>query len=292
MEALLGKAEERKSGKSSASRPKGYWAAFGACVLLVSSAQLLHESASWSLDYGTVLGTFINLRAQSCNAHAVGLILGYALAQMRPDRLRAIALNDRFWVFFFALQTANVMAFYWSVGAIQCDDYDNCAGGGGCFGCLLLRAELSGDCRSGRASVPRDRRSACGSYYAHGSRTVQHLGGRCPGFGFRNTPYGACCRICRLFCSGYGGGCLLASAIRTRALCSDGSAATQGGIAGSSSWSALFRPVPHHRRLRGSVRIPPRGTSSSVPRCLEPCHGVPLRCGSGPRAVLGDASAK
>lgn len=103
MEALLGKAEERKSGKSSASRPKGYWAAFGACVLLVSSAQLLHESASWSLDYGTVLGTFINLRAQSCNAHAVGLILGYALAQMRPDRLRAIALNDRFWVFFFAL---------------------------------------------------------------------------------------------------------------------------------------------------------------------------------------------
>lgn len=116
MEALLGKAEERKSGKSSASRPKGYWAAFGACVLLVSSAQLLHESASWSLDYGTVLGTFINLRAQSCNAHAAGLILGYALAQMRPDRLRAIALNDRFWVFFFALQTANVMAFYWSVG--------------------------------------------------------------------------------------------------------------------------------------------------------------------------------
>ena len=116
MEALLGKVEERKSGKSSASRPKGYWAAFGACVLLVSSAQLLHESASWSLDYGTVLGTFINLRAQSCNAHAVGLILGYALAQMRPDRLRAIALNDRFWVFFFALQTANVMAFYWSVG--------------------------------------------------------------------------------------------------------------------------------------------------------------------------------
>ena len=111
MEALLGKAEERKSGKSSASRPKGYWAAFGACVLLVSSAQLLHESASWSLDYGTVLGTFINLRAQSCNAHAAGLILGYALAQMRPDRLRAIALNDRFWVFFFALQTANVMAF-------------------------------------------------------------------------------------------------------------------------------------------------------------------------------------
>ena len=74
MEALLGKAEERKSGKSSASRPKGYWAAFGACVLLVSSAQLLHESASWSLDYGTVLGTFINLRAQSCNAHAAGLI--------------------------------------------------------------------------------------------------------------------------------------------------------------------------------------------------------------------------
>ena len=73
MEALLGKVEERKSGKSSASRPKGYWAAFGACVLLVSSAQLLHESASWSLDYGTVLGTFINLRAQSCNAHAVGL---------------------------------------------------------------------------------------------------------------------------------------------------------------------------------------------------------------------------
>ena len=74
MEALLGKAEERKSGKSSASRPKGYWAAFGACVPLVSSAQLLHESASWSLDYGTVLGTFINLRAQSCNAHAAGLI--------------------------------------------------------------------------------------------------------------------------------------------------------------------------------------------------------------------------
>lgn len=140
-------------------------------------------------------------------------------------------------------------------GDLQCDDYDNCAGGGGCFGCLLLRAELSGDCRSGRASVPRDRRSACGSYHAHGPRTVQHLGGRCPGFGFRNTPYGACCRICRLFCSGYGGGCLLASAIRTRALCSDGSAATQGGIAGSSSWSALFRPVPHHRRLRGSVRI-------------------------------------
>lgn len=292
MEALLGKAEERKSGKSSASRPKGYWAAFGACVLLVSSAQLLHESASWSLDYGTVLGTFINLRAQSCNAHAVGLILGYALAQMRPDRLRAIALNDRFWVFFFALQTANVMAFYWSVGDLQCDDYDNCAVAGAASGAFFFALSCQATARSGRASVPRDRRSACGSYYAHGPRTVQHLGGRCPGFGFRNTPYGACCRICRLFCSGYGGGCLLASAIRTRALCSDGSAATQGGIAGSSSWSALFRPVPHHRRLRGSVRIPPRGTSSSVPRCLEPCHGVPLRCGSGPRAVLGDASAK
>lgn len=275
MEALLGKAEERKSGKSSASRPKGYWAAFGACVLLVSSAQLLHESASWSLDYGTVLGTFINLRAQSCNAHAVGLILGYALAQMRPDRLRAIALNDRFWVFFFALQTANVMAFYWSVGTSNVMTMIIVQVAGAASGAFFFALSCQATARSGRASVPRDRRSACGSYYAHGPRTVQRLGGRCPGFGFRNTPYGACCRICRLFCSGYGGGCLLASAIRTRALCSDGSAATQGGIAGSSSWSALFRPVPHHRRLRGSVRIPPRGTSSSVPRCLEPCHGVP-----------------
>ena len=247
MEALLGKAEERKSGKSSASRPKGYWAAFGACVLLVSSAQLLHESASWSLDYGTVLGTFINLRAQSCNAHAVGLILGYALAQMRPDRLRAIALNDRFWVFFFALQTANVMAFYWSVGTSNV--------------MTMIIVQVAG--------------AASGAFFfALSCQATAGVGAR------------------RLFCSGYGGGCLLASAIRTRALCSDGSAATQGGIAGSLSWSALFRPVPHHRRLRGSVRIPPRGTSSSVPRCLEPCHCVPLRCGSGPRAVLGDASAK
>ena len=89
MEALLGKAEERKSGKSSASRPKGYWAAFGACVLLVSSAQLLHESASWSLDYGTVLGTFINLRAQSCNAHAAGLI-------DRPEPISAAELISLF----------------------------------------------------------------------------------------------------------------------------------------------------------------------------------------------------
>lgn len=138
MEALLGKAEERKSGKSSASRPKGYWAAFGACVLLVSSAQLLHESASWSLDYGTVLGTFINLRAQSCNAHAVGLILGYALAQMRPDRLRAIALNDRFWVFFLRAADGQCHGVLLVGGDLQCDDYDNCAGGGG-----LLRVPSS-----------------------------------------------------------------------------------------------------------------------------------------------------
>ena len=217
MEALLGKVEERKSGKSSASRPKGYWAAFGACVLLVSSAQLLHESASWSLDYGTVLGTFINLRAQSCNAHAVGLILGYALAQMRPDPTEGYRSERPLLGVFLRAADGQCHGVLLVGGELQCDDYDNCAGGGGCFGCLLLRAELSGDCRSGRASVPRDRRSACGSYHAHGLRTVQHLGGRCPGFGFRNTPYGACCRICRLFCSGYGGGCLLASAIRTRA---------------------------------------------------------------------------
>ncbi|BCS57721.1 hypothetical protein ADLECEL_16060 [Adlercreutzia equolifaciens subsp. celatus] len=229
MEALLGKAEERKSGKSSASRPKGYWAAFGACVLLVSSAQLLHESASWSLDYGTVLGTFINLRAQSCNAHAVGLILGYALAQMRPDRLRAIALNDRFWVFFFALQTANVMAFYWSVGTsnVMTMIIVQVAGAasGAFFFALSCQATAGVGARVFLATVV----ALVALTTLTVPRTVQHLGGRCPGFGFRNTPYGACCRICRLFCSGYGGGCLLASAIRTRALCSDGSAATQGG---------------------------------------------------------------
>ena len=67
----------------------------------------------------------------------------------------------------------------------------------------------------------------------------------------------------------------------------------RGEFAGTSSWSALFRPVPHHRRLRGSVRdflhVVPLALSLDV---FEPCHGVPLRCGSGPRAVLGDASAK
>lgn len=201
---------------------------------------------------------------------------------MRPDRLRAIALNDRFWVFFFALQTANVMAFYWSVGTsnVMTMIIVQVAGAasGAFFFALSCQATAGVGARVFLATVV--------ALVALTTLTVQGLFSileAVPGFGFRNTPYGACCRICRLFCSGYGGGCLLASAIRTRALCSDGSAATQGGIAGSSSWSALFRPVPHHRRLRGSVRIPPRGTSSSVPRCLEPCHGVPLRCGSGPQ---------
>ncbi len=153
-------------------------------------------------------------------------------------------------------------------GPVQCDDYDNCAGGGGCFGCLLLRAELSGDCRSGRASVPRDRRSACGSYYAHGPRTVQHLGGRCPGFGFRNTPYGACCRICRLFCSGYGGGCLLASAIRTRAPYAPMGAPrrrgeSQGRHRGAPSF-ALFLIIGAYGAVFGFLHVVPLALSLDV----------------------------
>lgn len=292
MEALLGKAEERKSGKSSASRPKGYWAAFGACVLLVSSAQLLHESASWSLDYGTVLGTFINLRAQSCNAHAVGLILGYALAQMSPDRLRAIALNDRFWVFFFALQTANVMAFYWSVGTsnVMTMIIVQVAGAasGAFFFALSCQATAGVGARVFLATVV--------ALVALTTLTVQGL--------FSILEAGAPALVSEIlhmalvagsaacFVRAMGAGACLRVQFEREPYAPMGAPRRRGGIAGSSSWSALFRPVPHHRRLRGSVRIPPRGTSSSVPRCLEPCHGVPLRCGSGPRAVLGDASAK
>lgn len=93
--------------------PKGLGWTLAAVVALVSSAMLLHESASWSLDYALLAGQPVNMRAYSCDAHSLGLVFGYALTQACAPWLTRHARDVATWLVFFIVQFVDVLAFYW-----------------------------------------------------------------------------------------------------------------------------------------------------------------------------------
>ncbi len=99
------------------SAPPGYWWMVGALVAMASAAMLLHESASWALDLTTWLGSVVNIRAYSCDAHSLGLVFGYAITQVNGSRFRRLMGNGLFWTVFFVVQFANVLAYYALMGA-------------------------------------------------------------------------------------------------------------------------------------------------------------------------------
>ncbi len=93
--------------------PVGLGWTLAAVVALVSSAMLLHESASWSLDYAMVGGRAVNIRAYSCDAHSLGLVFGYAITQINASWFARRVRDVPTWVAFFAVQFVDVLAFYW-----------------------------------------------------------------------------------------------------------------------------------------------------------------------------------
>ena len=95
-----------------AALPRGAAAVLAALLLFVSSSMLFHESASWVLDYTTVFGIPLNIRGHSCSAHSAGLVLGYAISQIRYSHLKKIVIDIRFWVVVFAVQLMCVITFY------------------------------------------------------------------------------------------------------------------------------------------------------------------------------------
>ena len=102
--------------------PEGYWWCVGALVALVSAAMLLHESASWVLDRAPWMGALLNVRALSCDAHSLGLVFGFAITQINGARFARLMGSRLFWIGFFLVQLANILAFYWvmeSGGAIM-----------------------------------------------------------------------------------------------------------------------------------------------------------------------------
>lgn len=111
-------AEAETKGRGALARgweqaPGGYWWCVGALVALMSAAMLLHESASWALDYASWMGTSLNMRALSCDAHSLGLVFGFAVTQINGARFARWTASRSFWIGFFLVQFANVMAFYW-----------------------------------------------------------------------------------------------------------------------------------------------------------------------------------
>ena len=118
---MRGEREERRSsedtprnGRSAA--PSGLGWTLTAMVALVSSAMLLHESASWELGYVVLAGSPVNVRAYSCDAHSLGLVFGYALTQAWGPRF-ALSIRDMTaWLVFFVVQFVDVLAFYWLMG--------------------------------------------------------------------------------------------------------------------------------------------------------------------------------
>lgn len=107
----VGKLGETRTDPEKASR--GLWWALGALVAVASSSMLLHESASWTLDFALFEGVPINVRAFSCNAHSLGLVFGYALTQINAARFRRAVLEPVAWTLFFLMQFVDVLAFYW-----------------------------------------------------------------------------------------------------------------------------------------------------------------------------------
>ncbi|MEY8461646.1 helix-turn-helix transcriptional regulator [Eggerthellaceae bacterium 24-137] len=93
--------------------PQGLGWTIAAVVALVSSAMLLHESASWSLDYATLAGRSVNVRAYSCDVHSLGLVFGYALTQACGPWLARHARDMSVWLVFFLVQFVDVLVFYW-----------------------------------------------------------------------------------------------------------------------------------------------------------------------------------
>lgn len=89
-----------------------------AVVAFVSSAMLLHESASWSLDYAVLAGLPVNMRAYSCDAHSLGLVFGYALTQAGTPWFTRRIRDTTAWLVFFVVQFVDVLAFYWLMGGV------------------------------------------------------------------------------------------------------------------------------------------------------------------------------
>lgn len=113
-----GEKEGRKSAEGAAqdgwgTGPKGLGWTLAAVVALVSSAMLLHESASWSLDYALLAGQPVNMRAYSCDAHSLGLVFGFALTQACAPWLTRHVRDVATWLVFFIVQFVDVLAFYW-----------------------------------------------------------------------------------------------------------------------------------------------------------------------------------
>lgn len=96
--------------------PQGLGWTLTALVALASSAILLHESASWSLDYAMLGGSPVNMRAYSCDAHSLGLVFGYALTQISGPWLARRVRDTATWLAFFVVQFVDVLAFYWLMG--------------------------------------------------------------------------------------------------------------------------------------------------------------------------------
>lgn len=86
-----------------------------ALICIASSSALLHESASWQLGYSFVGGQVHNVRAYSCDAHSVGLILGLAASFLSWNRLRSLAFNRAWWIAYFVVQFVIVASFYYAL---------------------------------------------------------------------------------------------------------------------------------------------------------------------------------
>lgn len=95
--------------------PRGALIVLVALTCMASSSTLLHESASWQLGYVDVEGFVHNVRAYSCDAHSVGLILGFATSFFGWQRLKQFAKNRVWWIVFFVVQLVIVGAFYFAL---------------------------------------------------------------------------------------------------------------------------------------------------------------------------------
>lgn len=98
--------------EEAATRLPDFWWLVTALVCVGSSSMIMHESASWVLGFTDFLGMTFHVREYSCDAHSLGLIIGYALTQIRPAQARHWLCDTVFWAVFFAVQFANVFAYY------------------------------------------------------------------------------------------------------------------------------------------------------------------------------------
>ena len=129
MNVKQAKSQHEKSVEGAQSLfPHGSLIVLLALVCIASSSLVLHESASWRLGYVNIDEYLHNVRAYSCNAHSIGLIFGFTTSLFSWRRLKQFAGNRLWWVGYFVIQFAVVIAFYvalqhpelwWAMMAVQ-----------------------------------------------------------------------------------------------------------------------------------------------------------------------------